>query len=148
MSSLHISWVYHGKCQWYTTIHNRIKINSLFNPPWPYRLGWPCQELKLPPASLSVSWGVLGPLTTLRWQTFERAFLCGLSDFLLWRPATLTTDLWRQDTEMIKNIWEDGGLLWVHIYNFKHRGTWLIAWTQWEPSRFQELTFPLDMCTN
>jgi hypothetical protein len=26
-------------------------ILSFFPPPWPYRLGWPCQELKLPPAS-------------------------------------------------------------------------------------------------
>jgi hypothetical protein len=36
--------------------------------------GWPCQKLKLPPASLSGSWGVLGPLTTSRWQPFERDF--------------------------------------------------------------------------
>jgi hypothetical protein len=42
-------------------------ILSFFPPPWPYRLGWPCQELKLPPASLSGSWGVLGPPTTSRW---------------------------------------------------------------------------------
>jgi hypothetical protein len=34
-------------------------ILSFFPPPWPYRLGWPCQELKLPPASLSGSWGVI-----------------------------------------------------------------------------------------
>jgi hypothetical protein len=43
---------------------------SFFPHPWPYRLGWPCQELKLPPASLSGSWGVLGPPTTSRWQPF------------------------------------------------------------------------------
>jgi hypothetical protein len=42
-------------------------IFSFFPPPWPYRLGWPCQELKLPPALLSGSWGVLGPPTTSRW---------------------------------------------------------------------------------
>jgi hypothetical protein len=42
-------------------------ILSFFPPPWPYRLGWVCQELKLPPASLSGSWGVLGPPTTSRW---------------------------------------------------------------------------------
>jgi hypothetical protein len=30
-------------------------IPSFFPPPRPYRLGWPCQELKLPPASLSGS---------------------------------------------------------------------------------------------
>jgi hypothetical protein len=45
-------------------------ILSFFLHPWPYRLGWPCQEIKLPPASLSVTWGVLGPLTTSRWQPF------------------------------------------------------------------------------
>jgi hypothetical protein len=28
-------------------------ILSFFPHPWPYRLGWACQELKLPPASLS-----------------------------------------------------------------------------------------------
>jgi hypothetical protein len=38
-------------------------ILSFFPHPRPYRLGWPCQNLKLPPASLSGSWGVLGPLT-------------------------------------------------------------------------------------
>jgi hypothetical protein len=42
-------------------------ILSFFPPPWPYRLGWPYQELKLSPASLSGSWGVLGPPTTSRW---------------------------------------------------------------------------------
>jgi hypothetical protein len=42
-------------------------ILIFFPPPWPYRFGWPCQELKLPPALLSASWGVLGPPTTLRW---------------------------------------------------------------------------------
>jgi hypothetical protein len=47
-------------------------ILSFFPHPWPYHLGWPCEELKLLPASLSGSWGVLGPLTTSRWQTFER----------------------------------------------------------------------------
>jgi hypothetical protein len=47
-------------------------ILSFFPHPWPYQLGWPCQELKLLPASLSGSWGVLGPLTTSRWQPFER----------------------------------------------------------------------------
>jgi hypothetical protein len=47
-------------------------ILSFFPHPWPYRLLWPCQELKLPPASLSVSWVVLGPLTTSRRQPFRR----------------------------------------------------------------------------
>jgi hypothetical protein len=36
--------------------HSPRVILSFFPPPWPYRLGWPCQELKLPPASLSGSW--------------------------------------------------------------------------------------------
>jgi hypothetical protein len=43
-------------------------ILSFFPHPWPYRLWWLCQELKLPPASLSGSWGVLGPPTMSRWQ--------------------------------------------------------------------------------
>jgi hypothetical protein len=47
-------------------------ILSFFPHPWPYRLGWVCQELKLPPASLSGSRGVLGPPITSRWQPFER----------------------------------------------------------------------------
>jgi hypothetical protein len=43
------------------------RVILIFFPlPWPYRLGRPCQELKLPPALLSGSWGILGPLTTLR----------------------------------------------------------------------------------
>jgi hypothetical protein len=64
-------------------------ILSFFPHPWSYRLGWPCQELKLPPASLSGSWGVLGPLTTSMWQPFERelqlrrsAFICAVVDTL------------------------------------------------------------------
>jgi hypothetical protein len=47
-------------------------ILSFFPHPWPYRLGWPCQELNLPAASLSGSWAVLGPATTSRWQPCER----------------------------------------------------------------------------
>jgi hypothetical protein len=54
---------------------------SEFPPPWPYRLGWRCQELKLPLASLSGSWGVPGPLTTSRWQPFKRVWT-------LWREKS------------------------------------------------------------
>jgi hypothetical protein len=41
-------------------------IHSFFPHSWPYQLGWLYQELKLPPASLSVSWVVLGTPTTSR----------------------------------------------------------------------------------
>jgi hypothetical protein len=47
--------------------HSPRVILSFSPPPWPYWLGWPCQELKLPPAPLSGSWGLLGPPTTSRW---------------------------------------------------------------------------------
>jgi hypothetical protein len=43
------------------------RVNLSFFPhPRPYRLGWLYQDLKLPPASLSESWGILGPPTTSR----------------------------------------------------------------------------------
>jgi hypothetical protein len=42
-------------------------ILSFFPPPWLYWLGWVCQDLKSPPASLSGSWGVSGPPTMSRW---------------------------------------------------------------------------------
>jgi hypothetical protein len=42
-------------------------ILSFFPHPWLYRLGWPYQELKISPASLSGSRGVLGLPTTSMW---------------------------------------------------------------------------------
>jgi hypothetical protein len=45
------------------------RVVSFFLHSWPYRLGWPYQELKLTPALLSGSWGVLGSPTTLRFLT-------------------------------------------------------------------------------
>jgi hypothetical protein len=77
-------------------------ILSFFPHPWPYRLGWPCQELKLPPASLSVLWGVLGPLTTSRWQPFER--------------VNLRTEL---------EIKFSGNEVWQYGMNFRHLGEYV-----------------------
>jgi hypothetical protein len=56
-------------------------VLGFFPSPWPYWLGWPCQELKLPPASFSGSWGVLGPPSTSRWQPFGREVCCTSSKY-------------------------------------------------------------------